>query len=118
FDVRPGRVDVEMRRADYYGLEACMASHLAGGDAQHNAAALKAVLEGQDHGPHRHCLLLGTALALEGAGKARGPREGVELAAHAIDSGAARKVLQAIASVGADVTRRAGPAVVSGAALA
>jgi anthranilate phosphoribosyltransferase len=108
FDVRPGHVDVEMRRAEDYGLEPCTATHLAGGDAQHNAAALRAVLEGRDHGAHRHCLLLGTALALEVAGKARTPREGVEYAAHAIDSGAARKVLEAIASVGANAARRAG----------
>ncbi len=101
FDVRPGRVEVETRSAEDYGFAPCTATHLAGGDARHNAAALRAVLEGRDEGPHRHCLLLGTALALEVAGEARDSREGVERAAHAIDSGAARKVLDAIADVGA-----------------
>jgi anthranilate phosphoribosyltransferase len=118
FDVRPGRVDVEMRRAEDYGLEPCSATHLAGGDAQHNAAALKAVLEGRDQGPHRHCLLLGTALALEVAGKVRNPREGIERAAHAIDSGAGRRVLEAIASVGASAAQRAGSATAGAAAAA
>jgi anthranilate phosphoribosyltransferase len=101
FDVRPGHVGVEMRGADDYGFPACTAAHLAGGDARHNAAALKAVLEGEDQGPHRHCLLLGASLALEVAGKVRVPREGVDCAAQAIDTGAARRVLEAIAEVGA-----------------
>jgi anthranilate phosphoribosyltransferase len=107
FDVRPGNVAVGMRRAEDYGLEPCTAAHLAGGDAQHNAAALRAVLEGRDTGPHRSCLLLGAALALEVAGKVRTPREGVECAVQAIDSGAARRVLEALAGVGASAARRA-----------
>ena len=107
FDVRPGNVAVEVRRAEDYGLEPCTAAHLAGGDAQHNAAALRAVLEGRDTGPHRSCLLLGTALALEVTGKARTPREGVEYAARAIDSGAAGRVLEALSRVGASAARRA-----------
>jgi anthranilate phosphoribosyltransferase len=107
FDVRPGNVAVEVRRAEDYGLEPCTAAHLAGGDAQHNAAALRAVLEGRDTGPHRSCLLLGAALALGVAGKVRTPCEGVECAAQAIDSGAARRVLEALAGVGASAARRA-----------
>ena len=99
FDVRPGRVDVETRRPEDYGFSRCQSADLAGGDARHNAEALRAVLEGRDPGPHRDCLLLGTALALEVVGKARSPSEGVELAAHAIDSGAARRVLDALGRV-------------------
>jgi anthranilate phosphoribosyltransferase len=100
FDVRPGHVAVAMRRAEDYGLAPCTAAHLAGGDAQHNADALRAVLEGEDQGPHRDCLLLGASLALEVAGRVRNEREGVECAAQAIDSGAARRVVEAIATVG------------------
>jgi len=99
FDVRPGRVEAQTRRPEDYGFEPCTAAQLAGGDASHNAAALKAVLYGEDQGPHRHCLLLGAALALEVAGEVGDPREGVERAAHAIDSGAARRVLEALARV-------------------
>lgn len=99
FDVRPGRVEVETRRPEDYGLSRCQSADLAGGDSLHNAEALRAVLEGRDQGPHRDCLLLGTALALEVVGKARSPGEGVELAADAIDSGAARRVLEALARV-------------------
>jgi anthranilate phosphoribosyltransferase len=100
FDVRPGRVEVAERRAEDYGFASCTAGHLAGGDARYNAGALKAVLDGEDQGPHRHCLLLGTSLALEVAGRVTNGREGVECAAQAIDSGAARRVVEAIATVG------------------
>lgn len=104
FDVRPGRVEIETRRPEDYGFSRCESADLAGGDARHNAEALRAVLEGRDRGPHRDCLLLGTALALEVVGKARSPSEGVELAANAIDSGAARRVLEALARVQAVVS--------------
>ncbi len=98
FDVRPGSVDVQVRTPDDYGIPTCTAADLSGGDARHNADALRAVLMGEDRGHHRNCLLLGAALALEVAGVARSPREGVERAAQAIDSGAARRVLEALAA--------------------
>ena len=99
-DVRPGRVVRETRTPEDYGLRRCEARALTGGDARHNAEALRAVLSDEDHGPHRDCLLLGAALALEIAGLAAGPREAIERAAHAIDSGAAAGVLQALTAVG------------------
>jgi len=96
FDVRPGEVRVEVRSAEDYGLKSCEAAALAGGDAAHNARALRAVLSGEDQGPHRDCLLLGAALALEIAGEVKLPREGAARAAEAIDSGAALRMLDAI----------------------
>ena len=96
FDVRPGRVEMQVRAPSQYGLAPCSASDLAGGDAGHNARALAAVLYGEDRGAHRDCLLLGTALALELAGETREPREGLARAAAAIDSGAARRLLEAL----------------------
>ena len=96
FDVRPGRVEVHVRDPAEYGLAPCRASDLAGGDAAHNARALRAVLYGEDRGAHRDCLLLGTALALELAGETPLPREGIARAAAAIDSGAARRLLDAL----------------------
>jgi len=96
FDVRPGAVEMSVRCAADYGLPPCSAAELAGGDAAHNARALKAVLHGEDRGAHRDCLLLGTALALEVAGEVREPREGVARAAAAIESGAARRLLEAL----------------------
>jgi anthranilate phosphoribosyltransferase len=96
FDVRPGRVEVSVRDPSDYGLPVCGVADLAGGDATCNARALKAVLHGEDRGPHRDCLLLGTALALEVAGEVREPREGIARAAAAIDDGVARRLLEAL----------------------
>lgn len=101
FDVRPGHVGKSVRNAEDFGLRPCPASALAGGDAQHNARALRAVLTGEDKGAHRDCLLLGAALALEVAGVVRNPREGVERAAATIDSGAAARLLDSLAAFGA-----------------
>ena len=100
FDVHSGKVGVEMRSAADYGLADCASSGLAGGDAAHNARALRAVLTGEDRGPHRDCLLLGAALALEVAGVTRSRREALERARHAIDDGAAARVLDAVVAFG------------------
>jgi anthranilate phosphoribosyltransferase len=103
FDVRAGGVEVGVRSPADYGLRACTAAELAGGDAQHNARALRAVLCGEDRGAHRDCLLLGTALALELAGETSEPRAGIARAAAAIDSGAAARLLDAITAARAEV---------------
>ncbi|MBW4052341.1 MAG: anthranilate phosphoribosyltransferase [Proteobacteria bacterium] len=102
FDVRPGWTERQTRTPEDYGLRRCDPAELAGGDAHHNARALRAVLEGEDRGPHRDCLLLGAALALEVAGQASRPREALERAAAAIDSGAAARVLDILAAPRAD----------------
>ena len=62
--------------------------------------ALRAVLCGEDRGPHRDALLLGAALALEIVGRVDNPRDGVRVASEAIDSGAARKTLDDLAAFG------------------
>jgi anthranilate phosphoribosyltransferase len=110
FDVRPGRVEVSVRDPSDYGLRACSVADLAGGDASCNARALQAVLHGEDRGPHRDCLLLGTALALEVAGEVDGPREGIARAAAAIDGGRARHLLEALPRQPAPALSSAAPA--------
>ena len=92
---------VSIRSPSDYGLDLCGAHELAGGDSATNARALRAVLTGEQHGPHRDSLLLGTALALEIVGRVDQPRDGVHLAKEAIDSGAARRTLDKLAAFGA-----------------
>ena len=101
FDVRPGSITRGTRAAADFGLPSCSAESLAGGTATQNAAALRAVLRGEDRGSHRDALLLGAALALEVAGAVSGPREGVSRAARAIDNGSAAGVLERLAAFGA-----------------
>lgn len=96
FDIHPNHVSEQLRDPADFGLARCRNEDLAGGDAPHNARALRAVLSGEDRGAHRDCLLLGAALALEVAGKSRSAREGIDAAAAAIDSGAARRTVAAV----------------------
>ena len=93
YDVRPGSVEETRRTPEDYGLARCAPEDLAGGDAQHNAAELRRVFEGDDKGAHRDALLMGTSLVLEVKGDATSPTDGVALAAAAIDDGRAASLL-------------------------
>jgi len=98
FDVTPGNVKHEKRDPQDYGLARCTAEDLAGGDAEENAAALKAVLTGEDKGAHADALALGAGLVLEVTGKASDLNDGIAQARAAIDSGAAKALLEKLAS--------------------
>lgn len=74
------------------GLPAAPVEALRGGDPDYNAAALRALLEGQ-HGPYRDAVLFSAAAALMVAGEAADWHEGVEEAAEAIDKGLANALL-------------------------
>lgn len=93
YDVAPGSVKQSHRNPEDYGLPRCKPEDLAGGDADHNARELKRVFSGDDKGAHRDALLMGTSLVLEVTGVVDSMREGVTLAADAIDSGRTRDFL-------------------------
>ena len=94
FDVTPGQVTETQRVPEDYGLARCTPEDLAGGDAEHNAKELARVFSGEDKGAHRDALLMGTSLVLEVQGSASDPKQGVAMAADAIDSGAAALLLE------------------------
>jgi len=68
---------------------------IVGGEPEHNAAALRALLEGAG-GAYRDAVLLNAAAALVVAGRAATLREGVEIARESLDSGAAAAKLRAL----------------------
>ena len=70
------------------GIDRCDPTELRGGDPETNAAALRAVLAGQDGG-HRSAVILNAAGGIAAAGHAESLREGIVLAREAIDSGSA-----------------------------
>lgn len=74
------------------GLASAPVEALRGGDPAYNAAALRALLEGE-HGPYRDAVLFSAAAALMVAGEAADWHEGVEEAAEAIDKGLANALL-------------------------
>jgi anthranilate phosphoribosyltransferase len=78
-----------------FGLPRASIEQLQGGDATTNAHLLRNVLEGENS-PCRDVVLVNAAAALTLAGKANNFMEGVERAAEALDSGAARAKLQTL----------------------
>ena len=86
--------DYEMKRVDaeQAGLPHAPVEAIRGGDAAHNAAALRALLLGAP-GPYRDAVLLNAAAALMVAGEVETWSEGVEEAGEAIDKGLAKALL-------------------------
>lgn len=80
------------------GLEVASLADLKGGDGEHNGKALRAVLEGEKNA-YRDIALLNAGGALVVAGKASSLRDGVALAAEAIDSGRAFAALEKLIRV-------------------
>ncbi len=74
------------------GLARHPVSAIRGGDAAHNAAALRALLRGE-HGAYRDAVLLNASAALMIAGTATDLRDGAEIAGEALDSGGADRLL-------------------------
>lgn len=85
--VRGAPVRMEAVAPETLGLERAPLAALAGGDAQANAAILAAIFAGE-RGPRRDVVLLNAAAVLVVADLAREMRDGVAIAAEAIDSGA------------------------------
>ena len=75
------------------GLPRAALADLRGGAPEENAAALRALLDGAA-GPYRDVVLMNAAAAFLVADRVETLREGVEIAAHAIDSGAAAGALE------------------------
>jgi len=97
-ELKDGKVTVfEVTPADA-GLQPAKLSDLRGGDEKENAAAIRDVLAGK-RTPLRDIAVLNAAAALIVAGKAANLTDGAALAAHAIESGAARKALDRLAAI-------------------
>ncbi len=80
------------------GLPLWSLNDLKGGTPEENAKALAAVLDGAQ-GAYRDIVLLNAAAALIVAGKTQDLKEGAAMAAQSIDSGKARKALDALIAV-------------------
>jgi anthranilate phosphoribosyltransferase len=85
---------------EQFGLRRAPLGALVGGDAVENAAITLEVLTGKP-GPHRDVVLLNAAAALTVAGSAADLHAGLQLAAQAIDSGAALEKLRRLQHVAA-----------------
>jgi anthranilate phosphoribosyltransferase len=88
-----GKVTAQETTPEDAGVGRWPLEAVRGGDPQHNAAALRRLLDGEI-GAYRDSVLINSAGALVVAGKASDLRAGVRLAAEAIDSGGAREKLE------------------------
>ncbi|MGB3026032.1 anthranilate phosphoribosyltransferase [Paradevosia shaoguanensis] len=80
------------------GLPVSTLAELKGGDPDANAVALRALLDGA-HGPYRNIVLFNSAAAFLVADRVEDIREGIALAAHQIDTGAAKATLDKLIAV-------------------
>lgn len=94
-ECRNGAVSTFYVHPSDFGIPKAERADLRGGDAAANAAIVNEILAGAK-GPRRDVVLLNAGASLFIAGMAGSVRDGIERAAQAIDSGAARKKLDAM----------------------
>jgi anthranilate phosphoribosyltransferase len=113
-ELRDGVVRTFTVTPEDFGLRGAPLETIRGGDAKQNAEIIHKVLGRsmlyRDHGPHRDIVLANAAAALVAAGRAQDFLDGVRLAAHSIDTGAARERLEALVAFSQAEKDRANPA--------
>jgi anthranilate phosphoribosyltransferase len=92
-ECRAGSVNTFYAHPSDFGIPKSDPAALKGGDAAANAAIIREVLAGT-RGPRRDVVLLNAGVGLFIAGRVETIKEGIEVAASAIDSGAAGQRLQ------------------------
>ena len=92
-EVREGNVRSFTVRPEDFGLPLATMTDLKGGDRQQNAQIIREVLA-REAGARRDIVLMNASAALVAGGRANDLKEGVQLAAQSIDSGAARERLE------------------------
>jgi anthranilate phosphoribosyltransferase len=97
-ELKNGKVNTYYLSPEEFGLTKSDKASLAGGNAVDNARITVEILKG-GKGPKRDIVVMNAAAALCAGDKAEGFHEGVEKAAHAIDSGAALKKLEEVKEV-------------------
>jgi len=97
-EMRKGRIDRFILEPEHVGLTRARIDVLKGGEAEHNATELKRLLQGQ-RGTYRDIVLLNASAALVVADKAEDLPHGMRRAEQAIDSGAARAVLEKLIAI-------------------
>lgn len=95
YEIRRGGVERHEWTPEDFGVPRARIEELRGAGGEANCEIIRAVLGGEP-GPRRDVVLVNAAAALVAAGRAKDLREGVALAASAIDSGAAQAKLEAL----------------------
>jgi len=97
-EVSDGQVTEMNLSPEDAGIPRARLDDLKGGDGTYNAGRITALLDGQKDA-YRNVVLLGAAASLLIAGKATDIRQGVDIAAEAIDTGRAKGVLEQLVNI-------------------
>jgi anthranilate phosphoribosyltransferase len=95
YEVWSGRVKKSVWTPEDFGVSSVPLEALAGGDATDNARITQEILGGMK-GPKRDIAIVNAAVGLMASGLANAPKEAMEKATEAIDSGKAKAVLEAL----------------------
>lgn len=96
-ELKGGEITEYVLNPEDLGLSLCSKADLAGGDAARNAEIIRALLEGKKGAP-LDIVLLNAGAALYVAGLAQDLKGGVALARKSVESGAAKRALEAWAA--------------------
>ena len=97
-ELKDGKVSTFEISPEDAGLTRAKPADLKGGDPEENTAAVRRLLDGEQ-GAYHDIVVLNAAASLVVAGKADTLRPGVDMAAEAIASGAAREALAKLVSI-------------------
>lgn len=104
-ELRDGVVRTYSLTPEDFGLPRAPIETLRGGDAAENAQIIDKIFGRstlhREHGPRRDVVVINAAAALVAAGRAADFLDGAPMAAHSIDSGAAREKLDALVAFSA-----------------
>ena len=95
-EVADGTTEEWFAEPGQFGLSEAPLEQIAGGEPQENAAVIRSAFEGEE-GPVRDVILLNAGAAIYAGGRADDLGAGVERAREAVDSGAATRMLEALA---------------------
>ncbi len=96
-EVRHEKVTVSTFHPEQAGIRLAKPEDLKGGDAEHNAGLVRAILEGE-RGPKRDIVVLNAAAAIAAGRDLPSIADGITAAETSIDSGAAREKLERLAA--------------------
>jgi anthranilate phosphoribosyltransferase len=98
-EVRDGKIRRYTVSLEEVGLDPVTPDAIAGTSAAENAKTLTALLQGNEKGPKRDLLVLNAAAALVVAGLTENLKDGMNLAARTVESGAAWEKVETLQSI-------------------
>jgi anthranilate phosphoribosyltransferase len=97
-ELRDGEVVMSSVAPEDFGLTRCRPEDLAGGDPEHNAGLIRAILANQP-GPGTDAVLINAAFAVTVAGLVETPADGLVLVRGALADGGPRRVLESLQNI-------------------